>query len=130
MTITKSPPSIEHLNLTVRDPARSANLMARLFGWQIRWQGAACDGGHTIHIGDDRQYLALYTGKGIAYTAASFAKGQPFNHVGIAVDDLDATEARVLAAGLTPFGHDDYVPGRRFYFFDHDGIEFEVVSYE
>ncbi|MEM7190453.1 MAG: VOC family protein, partial [Pseudomonadota bacterium] len=23
----------------------------------------------------------------------------------------------------------DYEPGRRFYFADHDGIEFEVVSY-
>ncbi len=33
------------------------------------------------------------------------------------------------AAGLEPFGHDDYDPGRRFYFFDDNGIEFEVVSY-
>ena len=45
------------------------------------------------------------------------------------VDDLDATEARVVAAGLTPFNHGDYAPGRRFYFFDPDGIEYEVVSY-
>ena len=31
---------------------------------------------------------------------------------------------------LEPFNHDDYEPGRRFYFFDWDGIEFEVVSYQ
>jgi hypothetical protein len=28
-----------------------------------------------------------------------------------------------------PFSHDDYDPGRRFYFLDPDGIEYEVVSY-
>ncbi len=46
------------------------------------------------------------------------------------VDDLDAIEALVIAAGLTPFSHDNYDPGRRFYFFDPDGIEYEVVSYK
>ena len=45
------------------------------------------------------------------------------------VDDLDATEARILAAGIETFSHADYEPGRRFYFNDADGIEFEVVSY-
>ena len=45
------------------------------------------------------------------------------------VDDLDAAEAVVKAAGLEPFNHADYEPGRRFYFFDWDGIEFEMVSY-
>ena len=38
------------------------------------------------------------------------------------VDDLAATEARVVAAGLIPFAHGDYAPGRRFYFLDPDGI--------
>lgn len=59
-----------------------------------------------------------------------YAKGQPLNHLAFTVDDLDAAEAAVTAHGLEPFGHDDYEPGRRFYFFDWDGIEFEVVSYE
>ena len=43
--------------------------------------------------------------------------------------DLDTIEMRVKAVGLTPFNHGDYEPGRRFYFFDPDGIEYEVVSY-
>jgi len=47
----------------------------------------------------------------------------------VQVDDLDAVEARVRRAGLVPFGHDDYDPGRRFYFLDPDGTEYEVVSY-
>lgn len=120
---------IEHVNLTVRDPERSAALMAAIFGWAERWRGPARDGGFTIHVGSGDDYLALYTGRGVRYTDADFAKGRPLNHVGVEVDDLDETEARVIAAGLTPFSHDDYEPGRRFYFFDPDGIEFEVVSY-
>ncbi|MCJ8157493.1 VOC family protein [Sphingomonas sp. LaA6.9] len=119
---------IEHVNLTVSDPERTAGLMAELFGWHIRWQGPAIDGGRTIHVGDDRSYLALYTANH-ASAREAFAKGQPLNHVGIVVDDLDAIEAKVKSAGLISFGHGDYAPGRRFYFLDHDGIEFEIVSY-
>jgi catechol 2,3-dioxygenase-like lactoylglutathione lyase family enzyme len=124
-----STPRIEHVNVTVSNPERAARLMEELFGWQVRWKGAARNGGHTIHVGSKEHYLALYTGHGVAYTADDFAKGRPLNHVGIEVDDLDATEARVVAAGLKPFGHDSYDPGRRFYFLDPDGIEYEVVSY-
>jgi len=120
---------IEHVNVTVSDPERAARLMEALFGWHVRWQGPARDGGRTIHVGSDTHYLALYTGRGVAYTADDFAKGRPLNHVGVEVDDLDATEAKVKAAGLRPFGHDNYDPGRRFYFLDPDGIEYEVVSY-
>ena len=35
----------------------------------------------------------------------------------------------MVAAGLVPFNHGDYEPGRRFYFMDPDGIEYEIVSY-
>ncbi len=44
-------------------------------------------------------------------------------------DDIDAVETRVLAQGFTTHSHADYEPGRRFYFRDADGVEFEVVSY-
>lgn len=122
-------PRIEHVNVTVSDPERAARLMESLFGWHVRWEGPARDGGRTIHVGSDDHYVALYTGHGVAYTAEDFAKGQPLNHIGVEVDDLAAIEAKVVAAGLRPFGHDTYDPGRRFYFLDPDGIEYEVVSY-
>jgi catechol 2,3-dioxygenase-like lactoylglutathione lyase family enzyme len=121
---------IEHVNVTVTDPERVAALMHQLFGWHVRWKGAARDGGFTVHVGTDDCYLALYTGpRGVAYTDADFAKGRPLNHIGVEVEDLDEVESRVRAAGLEPFNHGDYHPGRRFYFFDPDGIEYEVVSY-
>jgi catechol 2,3-dioxygenase-like lactoylglutathione lyase family enzyme len=121
-------PRIEHVNITVSDPERAAALMEKLFGWPVRWQGPAQKGGRTIHVGPESNYIAFYTGEP-SYAPETFIKGRPLNHVGVEVDDLDAVEAKVIEAGLTPFSHGDYEPGRRFYFLDHDGIEFEVVSY-
>ncbi len=122
-------PFIEHINLTVSDPDRTATLLAAIFGWHERWRGPARDGGRTIHLGSDAAYVALYTGPDGQHAGIRYPKGEPLNHVGVQVDDLDAIEGRVKAAGLTPFNNDDYDPGRRFYFFDPDGIEYEVVSY-
>ena len=81
-------------------------------------------------MGEEDYYLALYTPP----TPREGAKGASIaiggmSHIGIVVDDLDAVEERVVKAGLKPFNHMDYEPGRRFYFLDTDGIEFEVVSY-
>ncbi|MGP1352499.1 MAG: VOC family protein [Parasphingopyxis sp.] len=120
---------IEHVNITVTDPRRSADLMHDLFGWDVRWQGASQLGGETIHVGSETDYLALYTNEATQAADPRFSKGKPLNHVGVVVDDLDAVERKVIAAGLEPFSHGDYEPGRRFYFFDWNGIEFEVVSY-
>jgi catechol 2,3-dioxygenase-like lactoylglutathione lyase family enzyme len=123
-----SQPRIEHVNVTVSDPDRAARLMNALFGWNVRWQGPARAGGRTVHVGTGDQYIAFYASR--EQRPTEFAKGRPLNHIAVLVDDLDATEARVIAAGLTPFEHGDYEPGRRFYFYDFDGIEFEVVSYQ
>ncbi len=118
---------LEHVNITVSDIERSAALLERLCDWHIRWRGPSMMGGETIHVGGEADYIAVYTHG--APVAGRFAKGQPLNHVGLVVDDLGAAEAVVKAAGLEPFNHADYEPGRRFYFFDWDGIEFEIVSY-
>ena len=120
---------IEHVNITVTDPERSAAMMEAIFGWRVRWRGPARDGGRTVHVGSDEYYLALYASREPTPGASPFSKGTPLNHVGVEVDDLDATEEKVVSAGLVPFSHDDYDPGRRFYFFDPDGIVYEVVSY-
>ncbi len=118
---------LEHVNLTVSDPERSAALIERVFGWQVRWRGPAMSG-RTVHVGTDRQYLAFYATRPDVL-APELGRGR-LNHVAIEVDDLDATEARVIEAGLTPFNHGDYQPGRRFYFYDGDEIEFEIVCYQ
>jgi catechol 2,3-dioxygenase-like lactoylglutathione lyase family enzyme len=121
---------LEHVNITVSDAERTAELLERIFGWRVRWRGRAMAGGRTVHIGTDEQYLALYTMADSDGAPLAWPKGAPLNHVAVVVDDLETLESRVAAAGLTPFNHGDYEPGRRFYFFDNDGIEFEVVSYK
>ena len=85
---------LEHANITVSDPDRSAALFERLCGWHERWRGPSQLGGWTIHIGTPEAYLALYTNEG---RGGPFAKGAPLNHIGIEVDDLDAAEAVVAA---------------------------------
>ena len=118
---------LEHANLTVTDPERSAKLFEKLLGWHERWRGPSALGGRSIHVGNETTYLAIYTND---EARGGYRKGVPLNHIGVLVDDLDAAEAIVIEHGLEPFSHGDYEPGRRFYFFDWDGIEFEVVSYE
>ncbi len=125
--------TIEHANLTVTNPERSAELFKQLLGWEERWRGQSALGGDTVHVGlpgNGASYIALYTNADVrADSERNYSKGEPLNHLGLLVDDLDSAERAVTAAGLKPFGHDDYEPGKRFYFFDWDGIEFEVVSY-
>jgi catechol 2,3-dioxygenase-like lactoylglutathione lyase family enzyme len=118
---------LEHANITVSDPQRSSALLQQLCGWHERWRGPSQLGGWTIHVGNERDYIALYTNDN---RGGPFTKGVPLNHIGLVVDDLSAAERIVIEAGLEPFSHGDYDPGRRFYFMDWDGIEFEMVSYD
>lgn len=122
---------LEHVNLTVSNVQKSAHMLCKLFEWRIRWQGKSKNGGFTIHVGNDDSYLALYAPKvpTLDSSLISYTIPGSLNHIAVVVEDLDAVEARVQALGLKPFNHGDYEPGRRFYFLDGDGTEFEVVSY-
>ena len=70
-----------------------------------------------------------FTAQFMSYTYAQktsknpdlFGKGSP--------EGLIASEAAIKAHGFETGNHGDYEPGRRFYFHDADGIEYEVVSY-
>ncbi len=123
--------TLEHTNLTVPDPKATAQWMEKAFGWKIRWEGGSMDDGYTVHIGNASSYLALYAPPNpSASQERSYDVIGGLNHLGIMVEDLDAAEKRVIEAGFTPKSHYDYEPGRRFYFDDDNGIEFEVVAYD
>ncbi len=121
---------LEHANLTVSDPDKTAQLLVELFGWKVRWAGEAIHGGYTVHVGGVNSYLALY---GLAAeqknAVDSYRHIQGLNHLGLVVNDLDEAEKKILAAGYKTRSHGDYEPGRRFYFEDDDALEFEVISY-
>jgi len=121
---------LEHANVTVSNASATAAWMCDLFDWHIRWQGASKDGGTSLHVGTDQQYLALYEPpRAEASQELREATLGGLNHIAMVVDDIDATEKAVKAAGFTPKSHANYEPGRRFYFFDHDQIEYEIVAY-
>lgn len=121
---------LEHVNVTVSDLDRSIALVQDVFGWNLRWRGGSIHSGESAHVGDDETYVALYRHPEQAGRPVdSYTTTGGLNHIGVLVEDLDAVEAKVKAAGLEPHSHADYEPGRRFYFRDHDGTEWEVVSY-
>jgi len=120
---------LEHANVTVSNPEESAELLTRLFGWHVRWQGRSGLGGRTVHVGTDDAYLALYTTERDTGQVSDTDQVGSLKHLGIVVPDLDEVEKRVRAEGIEPYNFGDYEPGKRFYFLDPDGIEFEIVSY-
>ena len=52
---------LEHVNISVTDGARTADLIARLTGWHRRWEGPSLDNGRSIHLGDETAYVAIHT---------------------------------------------------------------------
>lgn len=132
---------LEHVNITVSDVERTAAMLVQIFGWRIRWRGGAISSGECIHVGGDNHYISVYRPAGVQSPthdptqdptqdgADLRLRTVSLNHLGVVVDDLDETERRVVAAGLTPFNHGGYEPGRRFYFLDADRIEWEVIAY-
>lgn len=121
---------LEHVNITVSDPRKTADLLERLFDWHTRWAGPSLMGGHSIHVGDDRGYLALYSDDHVGDDPRAGRDDLVgLNHIGVVVDDLDAIHERVTGAGIETYNFMAYDPGRRFYFRGPDDIEFEVVSY-
>ena len=124
------PASLEHINITVKDPKATAAMLMKVFGWHIRWEGASMDNGYTVHVGSNESYIALYaTGKPKPSEIASYKMIAGLNHIALVVEDLDAVEERVLSAGFKTENHGNYEPGRRFYFRDGDNVEYEIVSY-
>ncbi len=127
---TMTAATVEHANISVENPDQSAELLCRLFDWEVRWTGASLGDGYTVHVGTSDSYLALYSPRtDMKPTGDSYKQVGGLNHIGLVVDDLELIEQRVKHEGLVPHNHGDYEPGKRFYFDTPDGLEVEVVSY-
>ena len=94
--------SLEHVNITVSNPEKTAGLICQLFDWHIRWQGPSMLGGYTFHVGTDDSYIAVYgrDRHGARKKSAAPNKGV-LNHIGIVVDDLNATEQQIKGADMS-----------------------------
>lgn len=123
---------LEHANVTVSDPKASAAVLAGIFRWRVRWEGPGAGGSYGVHVGTEDAYVALTDyGSGERVEGKRYHSVGMLNHLAVFTDeDIDAVEDRVKAAGFEPMKHGDYAPGRRFYFLDGDGIEWEVASHQ
>jgi catechol 2,3-dioxygenase-like lactoylglutathione lyase family enzyme len=112
----------------VSDLERSIDFYTRLLGLRVRWRGTTMSGTPAAHIGDERSYLAVFEARAGGKAPADYAS-PGLNHMGFVVGDLDAARACAIELGASPGEEQDYEPGRRFYVFDPDGIEVELVEY-
>jgi len=123
---------IEHVNLTVRDLDRSLRYYTELLALELRWEGQALAVKGLVraaHLGTERCYLALFEAESPESPAETYGRAG-LNHVGFVIEDLVGTRERAIALGTPPHFEPEYDPGRRFYVFDPDGIEVELVSYD
>ncbi len=121
---------LEHTNYSVSDPRKTAQHLVDIFGWHIRWEGPSKADGYSVHVGTDNAYLALSVRADMQpLTQDTYQTVGGLNHLAVVVNDIDIIEKRVRKAGLRMGEHYDYAPGPRFYFYDNDGIEYEVCSY-
>ena len=122
---------LEHANVTVSDPKATAAWLGEVFGWHIRWEGPGMETGYTVHVGTDESYIALFSYGDMQHQKAeSYRTIGGLNHIAVFTDDIDSVDEKVRDAGFKPGPHYDYAPGRRFYFYDKDGIEWEVASHQ
>ena len=108
---------------------RNPQFYCSLFDDQVRWRGQLADGRPAAHVGDGRNYIALFQGLKPSPNENNY-RAAGFNHFGFVVDSLDSTMGRLRELGVTPGPVQDYEPGRRSYFFDPNGVEIELVEYD
>jgi catechol 2,3-dioxygenase-like lactoylglutathione lyase family enzyme len=119
---------LEHVNLTVTDLDRSIAFYCDLLELHVRWKGPIDDRRLGAHVGNERNYLALFQATTSGTPARDYFR-PGVNHFGFVVDDLDAARERVARLGATVHLEAAYEPGRRIYLLDPDGHEIELVEY-
>ena len=119
---------LEHINITVSDNEAFAKTLTDLFGWQEKWRGRGMEG-HSILIGSDSTYVALYTPDyELSETVPMYKHKAALNHIGIITDDLDKARDTVVENGFTIHTEVELAPTKRLYFF-LQGVEIEVAEY-
>jgi catechol 2,3-dioxygenase-like lactoylglutathione lyase family enzyme len=122
---------LEHANIIVRDIDKTEKFLRTAFPeFEIRRDVRRREG-RWMHIGTEDTYIAL--NEATTEPAESWLpySGRPgINHLAYEVDDTDALQERMRAAGYK----DSTVPNnhphrKRVYFYDPDGNDWEFVQY-
>lgn len=128
---------VEHANISVSNLDRAVNFFSTAlpdFTIRKRW---TIDDDEWAHVGTDSSYVALVMPlHSAAPRPDGIRKGMSgfgFNHVGFVVEDVDATQQRLLDAGFKGGYNGGEIiehPSRKsVYFLDTDGNEFEFMQY-
>jgi catechol 2,3-dioxygenase-like lactoylglutathione lyase family enzyme len=119
---------LEHVNMSVADLEHTIAFYQQLLGLKVRWRGTTPSGLEAAHVGDERNYLALFEIGERERKEADYEE-LGLNHFGFVVDDLDDAKHKLAALNVAPTMEADYEPGRRLYFLDPNGVEVELVQY-
>jgi catechol 2,3-dioxygenase-like lactoylglutathione lyase family enzyme len=119
---------LEHVNMSVANLDHSIAFYQQLLGLKVRWRGITPSGLEAAHVGDERNYLALFEIGERERKKADYEQ-LGLNHFGFVVDDLNEVKQRLAALNVEPTMEADYEPGRRLYFLDPNGVEVELVQY-
>ncbi|WP_405232899.1 VOC family protein [Lentisalinibacter salinarum] len=121
---------IDHVNVSVRDLARSLRFYTETFGLELKEDGRARERPFVIVGRAGVAYLALHESKD-----AGPAAHPAINHWGFVVGDLDPVLDRLEADGVKirftdtyPRGVIEYPRSRSVYVEDPDGHEIELTE--
>jgi len=124
---------LEHANITVRNVDKAVQFLTTAFpDFRIRGTNqtqAPDEPLKWLHVGTDTTYVALTPSSGEPDTPHQFYTEPGVNHVGFAVDDTDAVQQRMEAAGYETKYADPHPHRKRLYVTDDDGMEWEFVEY-
>ena len=123
---------LEHANLSVENvDGMIAFVQTALPEFKIRGEGRTLQGWRWVHLGTDDAYLALNQAPEARAVPWVPYGGKPgTNHLGFAVEDVEALRQRLISAGYK----ESTVPNahpfrRRVYFHDPEGGDWEFVEY-
>lgn len=122
--------AIDHINVSVRDLARSIRFYTETFGLEMKEDGRSRERPFAIVGRPGVAYLALHEN-----AEAGPAAHPAINHWGFVVGDLDPVLDRLEAAGVKirftdtyPRGVIEYPRSRSVYVEDPDGHEIELTE--
>ena len=120
---------LDHVNISVIDLEESIAFYQDLFDWRVRWRGKTTFGKPAAHVGDGEQYIGLIQVASDDPQLPDYSR-PGLNHFGIVVDSLEKARETLAKRGISPHNEPEYEPGRRFYFFDPNGVEVELIDYD
>ena len=124
-------PFLEHLNITSTDVDETIRfLLTAMPEFRIRGEGGGEKAQRWVHVGTEDSYLCVED-RGATEKGPHKPYVHPgMNHMGFVVSDAAALANRLQEAGYKQGStYLDHPHRHRYYFFDHDGNEYEFVQY-